>query len=260
MPTEPFGIRFLSRIEHRSARTVFRPGSSRHRCSQTGGHTLSDPGSEPALCRMAAQSTTRSSWRRRCKEVGRAEVKLVFVPGTRSNRVDLAQDLEPRSASLPVAETRRLADEPRRIDPGAHPPLHVRHLHRRAVEPICPRRLPRRRRNAVAFLQPALHSRRRRSWQDALDARHRPLRRPASPWTRADLHLVGTLHERDDQCGALRSDSRFSIAVSQRRRAARGRHPIRLGQGRHAERVLPHLQRAARCAEADRHQQRPSAP
>ena len=44
-----------------------------------------------------------------------------------------------------------------------------------------------------------------------------------------------------------------------RRRAAGRRHPVRLGQGRHAERVLPHLQRAARRAEANRDQQRSPA-
>ncbi len=43
------------------------------------------------------------------------------------------------------------------------------------------------------------------------------------------------------------------------RRAAGRRHPVRRRQGRHAERVLPHLQRALRRAEADRAQQRPPA-
>jgi chromosomal replication initiator protein len=37
------------------------------------------------------------------------------------------------------------------------------------------------------------------------------------------------------------------------------RHPVRFGQGGHADRVLPHVQRALRRQEADRPQQRPAA-
>ncbi len=74
--------------------------------------------------------------------------------------------------------------------------------------------------------------------------------------SQAHLHLVRAVHERDDQRGALRPHSRFPRALPQRRRAARRRHPVHRRQGRHAERVLPHVQRALRRAEADRHQQR----
>ena len=138
-------------------------------------------------------------------------------------------------------------------------PLLLRHLHRRSVEPVRARGLPRRRRSAVALLQPALHLRRRRSRQDAPDARDRPLRADAPEEPQAHLHLVRAVHERDDQRGPLRPHSRFPRALSQRRRPARRRHPVPRRQGRHAERVLPHLQRALRLAEADRHQQRLSA-
>ena len=55
-------------------------------------------------------------------------------------------------------------------------PLFLRHLHRRLVEPVRARRLPRGRRGAVALVQPAVHLRRRRSRQDAPDARDRALR------------------------------------------------------------------------------------
>ena len=72
----------------------------------------------------------------------------------------------------------------------------------------------------------------------------------------AHLHLVRALHERDDQRGPLRPHPRFPRALSQRRRAAGRRHPVPRRQGRHADRVLPHVQRAVRLAEADRHQQR----
>ena len=68
----------------------------------------------------------------------------------------------------------------------------------------------------------------------------------------ADLHLVRAVHERDDQRGALRPHARFSRALSQRRRAAGRRHSVHRRQGRHADRVLPHVQRALRLAEADR--------
>ncbi len=95
--------------------------------------------------------------------------------------------------------------------------------------------------------------------QDPLDARHRSLRRSTQPVADVDLHLVRAVHERDDQRRAVRSHSRVPIAVPQRGRAPGRRHPVRLGQGRHSERVLPHLQRPARRAEADRHQQRSSA-
>ena len=72
----------------------------------------------------------------------------------------------------------------------------------------------------------------------------------------ADLHLVRAVHERDDQRAALRPGARVPRAVPQRRRAARGRRAVPGGQGRHADRVLPHVQRALRRAEADRDQQR----
>ena len=72
----------------------------------------------------------------------------------------------------------------------------------------------------------------------------------------ADLHLVRALHERDDQRGPLRSRDRFSRALSQRRCAAGRRHPVPRRQRRHADRVLSHVQRAVRFAEANRPQQR----
>ena len=72
----------------------------------------------------------------------------------------------------------------------------------------------------------------------------------------ADLHLVGAIHERDDQRAPLRPRARVPRALPQRRRAARGRRAVPGGEGRHADRVLPHVQRALRRAEADRHQQR----
>ena len=142
---------------------------------------------------------------------------------------------------------------------GLNPALHLRHLHRRIVESVRARRVPRGRRGAVALLQPAVHLRRRGSRQDASDARGRALRAAARSQSQAHLHLVRAIHERDDQRGPLRSRARFPRALSIGRRAARRRHPVSRRQGRHADRVLPHLQRAVRFAEADRAEQRLSA-
>ena len=135
---------------------------------------------------------------------------------------------------------------------GPQSPLHLRHLHRRLVESVRARGVPRGRRGAVAFLQPAVHLRRRGSRQDASDARGRAVRAAARSQSEAHLHLVRAVHERDDQRGPLRSHHRFPRALPDRRRAARRRHPVSRRQGRHADRVLPHVQRAVRLAEADR--------
>ena len=92
----------------------------------------------------------------------------------------------PYRAETPCSRSRLMIHDPQppastasvsRRDPGGpESPLHLRHVHRRTVEPVCARRVPRRRRSAVALLQPAVHLRRRRTRQDALDARDRPLR------------------------------------------------------------------------------------
>ena len=144
------------------------------------------------------------------QDVGRANTELVFVP----------EEAKAGSAAAGAAAGARLSrDRTSRCSAPSvtgrpQPALHVRYLHRRTVEPVCARGLPRGRRSAVALVQPAVHLRRRRSRQDALDARHRALRAAAHPRLQAHLHLVRTIHERDDQRGALRPHSRFSRALS----------------------------------------------
>jgi hypothetical protein len=64
------------------------------------------------------------------RDVGRPDVQLVFVPDT------------PASRRKPCATARRQSD----------PALHLRHLHRRAVESVRSRGMPRCRGNAVAFI------------------------------------------------------------------------------------------------------------
>ena len=184
------------------------------------------------------------------REAGRPDAVLTFLAGV----------AEVAEAAADAAEDPAVAGIAGRHRAGPEPALHLRHLHRRPVEPVRPRGLPRRRRGAVAVLQPALHLRRRRPRQDAPDARHRAVRRAARAGAAPHLHLVRAVHERDDQRRPLRPHPRVPRALSLGRRAARRRHPVRRRQGRHAERVLPHLQRALRRAEADRPQQRSAAP
>ncbi len=75
-----------------------------------------------------------------------------------------------------VAATRRdRPPPPRRIGarPLRQPAIHLRQLRRRLLQPVRPRRGARRRRVAVALVQPALPLRRRRSGKDPPDARDR---------------------------------------------------------------------------------------
>ena len=177
----------------------------------------------------------------------------------------VTEDLgEPLVAEIPQPEPgrrggrrrQRRRRSRRRRSRHSQPALFLRYLHRRYLEPVRARRLPRGGRSAVALLQSAVHLRRGRSRQDAPDARDRALRRHASQESAADLHLVRAVHERDDQRRPLRPHPRLPRALSQRRRAPGGRRAVPGGEGRHADGVLPHLQRAVRLAEADRHQQR----
>ena len=108
--------------------------------------------------------------------------------------------------------------------------------------------LPRRRRIAGALLQPALHLRRRGPRQDPPDARDRALHRAPHAQSAAHLRLVRALHERDDQRAPLRAHPRVPRALPQRRRPAGRRRAVPVGEGEHADRVLPHLQRAVRFA------------
>ena len=85
--------------------------------------------------------------------------------------------------------------------------LFLRRFHRRTVEPVCARRVPRGGRSTVAVLQSAVHLRRCGTRQDASDACDRALRAHASEEPQTDLHLVGAIHERDDQRGQVRPHS-----------------------------------------------------
>ena len=177
-------------------------------------------------------------------EVGSPELRVVFE--------EISDEPAPRlqRPGRPSGET-----EP------PQPEVHLRELRRRLLEPVRARRRPRRRRDPLEVLQPALHLRRRRPRQDPPDARDRPLHPGPREAPQRPLHLDRSLHQRDDQRDPLRPPARLPPEVPRDRRAARRRHPVHRRQGPHAGGVLPHLQRPARLAEADRGQLRlPAAP
>ena len=75
-------------------------------------------------------------------------------------------------------------------------------------------------------------------------------------------HLLcfgGEIHQRDDHLAAQRSHDQLPRSLPHRGRAADRRHSVHRAERAHAGRVLPHLQRAAREHEADRHRLGPSA-
>ena len=123
----------------------------------------------------------------------------------------------PPSVSRPAPGDRHRMRRSRRhraAPGGSEPALHVRHVHRRAVEPVRACGLPRRRRSAVALVQPAVHLRRGGARQDAPDARDRAVRAAARSAVEAHLHLVRAFHERDDQRAPLRPHPRFPRTLS----------------------------------------------
>ncbi len=83
---------------------------------------------------------------------------------------------------------------------------------------------------------------------------HYVLRHSTGP--EADVCLRRAFHERSRECHPVRPYSRVPRALPRRRCPARRRRAVHRRQGADADRVLPHVQRAARRAEADRAQQR----
>ncbi|CAA9377673.1 MAG: Chromosomal replication initiator protein DnaA, partial [uncultured Gemmatimonadetes bacterium] len=114
-------------------------------------------------------------------------------------------------------------------------------------------------RGAGARVQPAVHLRRRGAGQDAPDARHRARHAGARAPQAGAVHLVRALHQRAGERHPGRDDGRVPAAVPADRPAAGGRHPVPGGQGAHAGRVLPHLQRASRRPAPDRPDVGPAA-
>ena len=174
------------------------------------------------------------------KDVGRPNTELIFVPQetppARAGRAGAAGRQRWQTASRPAHPVRPSASIPatRSTRFIVGPSNQFAHAACRAVAEA-----------PVTLVQPAVHLRRRRAWQDASDACHRTLRVPASSAAEAHLHLVRALHERDDQRRALRPHSRFPRALSHGRRAAGRRHPVRL-RARKARRTSSST-RSMRC-------------
>ncbi len=95
------------------------------------------------------------------RDVGRPDVKLVFVPDDAGLPPGYAPPSRPRS-TRPSAGQTRVTEVPDANDDGVSPvpqragslipALHLRHVHRRTVESVCARRVPRGGGNAVAFV------------------------------------------------------------------------------------------------------------
>ena len=161
---------------------------------------------------VAGQELPGRHRRRRCDELGRGEVQVVFESrgGRRaapSRRAAADRDAQRR-------RRRSTRSTPSRASSSGPP----------TSSPTPPRaRWPRSPRKS---LQPALPLRRRGSRQDPPHARHRPLHPGPQPAPEPRLHLVRPLHQRDDQRHPLRPPARLPPEVPRHRRAARRRHPV----------------------------------
>ena len=91
--------------------------------------------------------------------------------------------------------------------------LHLRRLRHRQRQPVCPRRVPGRRRASFQGLQPAVPLWRRRHGQDAPDAGDRPRDQAAHAASGHLLRLEREVHQRHDQLAALRQDDQLPRQV-----------------------------------------------
>ena len=131
---------------------------------------------------------------------------------------------------------------PARLAPG-EPPLHLRGLRHRHVQPLRPRRRPLGGRDAGPVLQPAVHLRRRRAGQDPPPAGHRPLRQRELPGVHGALRLDRDLPEPVRRRHPHQLAGRLQEALPRGRRAAARRHPVHRGPRGPPGGALPHLQR-----------------
>ena len=130
------------------------------------------PGSEYPVQGLADKTLFRRYQRGRSAKSTSASLAVNFVADAPAQPGAIA--LGPAEAQAFEQVQGRVAAGPRSCRPQSA--LHVRHVHRRSLEPVRPRRMPGCRRSAVALLQPAVHLRWRRAWQDAPHACRRPLR------------------------------------------------------------------------------------
>ena len=165
----------------------------------------------------------------------------------------------PRRRTGPRAD----GDDPDRPGPAgrrrAEPPLHVRELRHRRVEPLRPRRRPVGGRDAGPALEPAVHLRRRRPRQDPPAAGHRQLRERQLPGLPGALRHVRDVPQRVHRLDAVGQPRRVQAPLPRHRRAAGRRRAVLRGQAGDARGVLPHLQPPAPDQPADRAVVRPGA-
>ena len=154
MSSTTFGTRSSAESKIRSESIAFRPGSNPRPSWRMAGRACLS-GCPTCYSSNGCPSTTRWCSPRPCATSGRPDVQLVFVPTRRPpeatppsrprsppSAADGYDVPTPMTTACPVTTARRQPD----------PALHLRHLHRRAVESVRARRLPRRRGNAVAFV------------------------------------------------------------------------------------------------------------
>ncbi len=183
----------------------------------------------------------------------------------RAVAVELLVDTDERAAEpafetppleVPAARGRAGRRAQERVDLGvgdAEPPLHLRGVRHRRVEPLRPRRGALGRRGAGPGLQPALHLRTRRAGQDAPAPCHRPLRpEPLSEEARpVRLHRV--VHERLRRGHpGPHPDAGLQASLPRARRAAHRRHPVPRAHPGAPGGVLPHVQPDPRRGRPDR--------
>ena len=156
-----------------------------------------------------------------------------------------------------AAATTRVDDAARRS--RAESAVHVRDLRQGRLQPVRAGCRTAGGRNACPQLQPAVHLRLGRSRQDPPAARDRPLRAQQLPAPRRALRLDRDVHERVRRRDPLQLDGRPATQVPRNRRAADRRRPVPRRQRRAPGGVLPHVQLAARCQQADRDLLRPDA-
>ena len=154
---------------------------------------------------------------------------------------------------------RRTSTSPPRRSTGAAP-SRTSSSASRTSSPTPPRAGGRRRgRGRAGHLQPALPLRRRRPRQDPPHARHRLGGAAVEPRGARPLPLRRAVHVPLRLGAALQGHARLQGDVPLGRHADGRRRAVHLRQGLDPGGVLPHLQRADRAAEADRHLRRPRA-
>ena len=218
------------RLRGRPGRELRRPqphARRRQRAGQ-GAHRGPLPGPRP---RRPGGGRRR---RRRAHAADRASRAALAVDGS-----DSRASPSPRAA--PVARQRGRSPRPagtatrrRRPRPGprhrVEPPLHVRELRDRRVQPLRPRRGPVGGRDAGPALQPPVHLRRRRPGQDPPAPGHRQLRERQLSGLPGPLRHLRDVPQRVHRLDALRHAGRVQAPLPRHRRAARRRRPVLRGQ------------------------------